>query len=504
MNLSISACNKGAWTVVGGFLVLLLCNGLVCGAPYACKAQRPADDETTYDFQRHYQAGDVDRYKTTILLTTNSPETGGKDRTIKYTFVVREAVQPIDADGTITMVVEFEQAVSSFDGTSVDMTAKMARSTQTLDRQGHVHVKTEGGNDQIARVMLQLMAKVGQMQSVPLPTRPVKVGEAWKLTPGDASDPNTAWSGAANLVAVEKNGDARMLQVNFGTDTSSEGATPARTHTGATIFIDVQTGKTMKLASLTDVQAGQVKTTLDIQYNHIDDTTYTVRRTYKMGEVDRYRLTLAMATIDPQSGKKNPIARYELLVRETVSEVAPDGAVTLVDEFERASLSADNSEGDITPMMPKVTQTRNANGSLQYKLEGGDARLANLIVQMIVQIARVQYDIMPPKPSRIGASWRFTSTDNGNSKTIRSVNLEAMESINGVKTLKLKRVSDTSGDDAAAGTHDEVTAFVDVKTGKMIKMTSASTSSTGENKTTMGITYSAADDKVDAGGEGGQ
>jgi len=404
----------------------------------------------------------------------------------------------VDPDGAITLVMEFEQAVGSFDGQTLDVTAKMPRVTQTLDKQGRLHSKLEGGADPTAVVMLEMIDKAGEAQIAGLPPRPVKVGETWKLTPPDALNSKAQWSGLATLASVESSGGDKTLKVNYGTDASIDGPAPTKVHSGATLLIDVLTGKTIKLASRTDAWVGQTKTTVDIQYNHIDDTAYTIQRTYRAGDVNRYRIHMVSTTSDPQMGGKDHVVKNDMIVRETVKSVDPDGTVTILDEFECAGSSIDNMDVDLTESMPKVTQTRNSQGDLQVKVQGGDTRFTDPVLQMMLQIARGQ-DVIPTKPVKVGTSWRFTADAGTKDKTTGTVLLESVEGINGVKALKLKRVADTSGGEAAAGIHEEITTLLDALTGKTLKLTSRSISSTGESKTTVDIAYGPAEDKAEAG-----
>ncbi len=345
--------------------------------------------------------------------------------------------------------------------------------------------------------MILMVAKADEAAVGGMPDKPVKVGDTWKL---DAPDPRVKWSGTAGLESVESLNGAQTLKVNYRTDTSSADAPVSSTHTGATMLIDVLTGKTIKLALRTNAQVGQNKTTVDIQYNHLDDPNApvsVVRRVYRVGEMDHYQFDVVSTMNDPQAGGNDRIVKYTLLVRETVKAVAADGAATLVDEVEKAGLSFDNKDLDVTAMMPTVTQLRNAQGGFQIKTEGGDAQLSNLILPMLAQVVRAQSNSVPTKPLKVGGVWNFVSGAVEDTKTTGSISLLSQESLSGVKALKLKYLADLSGSGAgAARSHDEATVWADARTGKTLKMTSRTVSSTGEGKMTVEVVYSLVGDKA--------
>ena len=500
MKRMLPATVRATRIVAGGLLVALFGSGYIGGTSDVGAAQRPAENGTTYDFQRHYQTGEIDRYKGEIVLTTNSPQTGGNDRVIHYTFVVRETVKSSAPDGSLTLVIEYEQAAASIDGENIDYTAKMPRITEVRDNQGRFRITTEGGKDPNARMMVQLIAKADEAAVAGMPGKPMKVGETWKL---DAPNPNMKWSGLAGLESVESLNGARALKVNYRTDLSSADASVATTHTGATMLVDVLTGKTIKLALRTDAQVDRGKTTVDIQYNHVDDSGAPIsiaRRAYRVGDTDRYQLNVVATISDPQAGGNDHIIKYALLVRETVNNVAPDGTATLMVKIEKAGVSTGDMEADVTAMMPTVTEVRSAQGGFQIKSKGGDDRLGGVVLQMLAQVRRAQNDIVLSKPVRVLNSWKFTRTEENGLKTTVTAELASVEATNGAKTLKLKYTADMLGKGPAdARRHDEAAVLLDAQTGKTIKIDSHSTSSLEGNKITMDIVYVVAANKGAAG-----
>jgi len=502
MKLRISVAVRAARMLTGGVLIALCGVGVVGGTPSVQAAQRPTVDGTAYDFQRHYKLGEVDRYKGEFVVTTNGPDTGGKDQSVKYTIVSRETTSSVDPDGTVVVIIEYEQAIVSAGGKSEDYTAKMPRIIHAIDSQGRGRITLEGGNDPLARVMVGIMATADEVAGSGTPKKPKKVGETWNLT---SPDPNKKLSGTAGLDSVVDINGTKTLKVNYRTD-ASQGAISA--HTGATVWVDVLTGKTIKVASRSDGMTDQGKTTVDLQYNHIDDPNAPIsvpQRAYHVGDVDHYQYNVVMTTRDPQAGGNDRVVKYALLLKETVKEVAADGTVTLAEEAEKAVVSADNAELDVTAMMPTITQIRSTQGGFQFKVEGRDAQLMDLVMPMMMQVSRAQGDVIPSRAVKAGSVWRFTRSDSADTRTTGSGSLEAIESLNGVKALKLNGTSDMSGIGAqSTKRRDQATVWADAQTGKTLKMNSLTTSLTGEVKTTVDVAYTLVTDKTNASGGNGK
>jgi len=499
MKLTISVTARAARVLTGGVLIAL---GVIGGTPSVQAAQRPAGDGTTYNLKRHYNLGEVDRYKGEFVVTTNGPDTGGKNRSVKYTIVSRETTSSVNPDGTRVVVIEYDQAMVSFEGKSEDYTVKMPRIIHAMDSQGRGRITLEGGNDPVAQVMVGMMATAEEAAGNGRPTKPKKVGETWKLI---SPDPNKQLSGMAGLDSLESINGTQTLKVNYRTDAAA-GALNA--HTGATIWVDIVTGKTIKVASRSDGMTDQGKTTVDCQYNHINDPEAPIsvaRYAYRMGDVDHYQYNVVTTTRDPQAGGNDRVIKYALLMKETVQEITADGTVMLAEEAEKVMVSADNTEIDVTAMMPAITLVRTAQGGFLFKVEGGDAQLMGVVMPMLAQVNRAQGDVIPSRAIQVSGRWNFTRSDSPDTKATGAAGLEAIESLNGVKALKLNCTSDLSGTGAqTTRRRDQATVWVDAQTGKTLKLNSLTTSVMGAVKTTVDVAYILLAEKANASGDKGK
>jgi hypothetical protein len=221
-----------------------------------------------------------------------------------------------------------------------------------------------------------------------------------------------------------------------------------------------------------------------------DTTEYTLKRVFKEGDVDRYKLAVHTTINAPQAGGEVNID-LTLTMKETTKEVKPDGAVKLVEEFEEAhgkfTSPMGEQEADLKRMMPKITQIRDKKGAVDVKTEGGNAMLSGQIAGMIENMARAEIASLPSKAVKVGESWKIESNPEvekaTGGKTTGDVTLISTETIDGIKTLKLKAVTDTEVKEQGGGKmRGEVVSNVDARTGKAVRLTSKADGEVGGNK----------------------
>ncbi len=215
-----------------------------------------------------------------------------------------------------------------------------------------------------------------------------------------------------------------------------------------------------------------------------DDTTaYTFERTYKAGDVDRYRMVIKSTVNSQLTGNKDVDVLLSILMKETTKELKPDGGAVLQDDLEQAYAKIGDQEMDATSLLPgHVVQTRDKQGRIvESKIEGGASADNGNQMQMFAQQGMTFY---PPKPVKVGESWKI-STEASNPaqkglKVVGTATLVGTETLNGVKTLKVKAVTDTTGPApapaVAGGTGDLKVHFdgvgnIDPASGKLVHMT---------------------------------
>ena len=205
-----------------------------------------------------------------------------------------------------------------------------------------------------------------------------------------------------------------------------------------------------------------------------DDTTYTLKRTYKAGDVDRYKLDYHMSLNIPQLGGDTEII-MQMVMKETTKEVKTDGTVVTEDLYEQGTVNLGGMEVDLTAQLPKLTITR-SKMKLDVKAEGGNEMLTDQMVEMVKAMYQQQDAVYPTKPVKIGDSWKVemnTPTPDGKTvKTTGNATLVDTEMLNGQKTLKIKYVIEAAEGQSDTKMHGETTSNVDIKSGKQLKVVS--------------------------------
>ena len=215
------------------------------------------------------------------------------------------------------------------------------------------------------------------------------------------------------------------------------------------------------------------------------DQTYTLQRTFNAGDVDKYRVKLSYKMSGPQTLGEDQDRRISYLLKETTKSVSADGLVTLLDEYLNAEAQANGKPVDATNL-PQVTLTRDKTGHMEVSADGGNEVTNPQMSSLAKQLLQAQLGALPTKPVKIGDVWApdmsALEAETGTKITV-SVKLIAVETVGGVKALKLKAVTDTSGG-AVADTkmHGESTIEVDAKSGKPVKISSKSSGTAGGNK----------------------
>jgi len=202
-----------------------------------------------------------------------------------------------------------------------------------------------------------------------------------------------------------------------------------------------------------------------------DEATYTLKRVYKTGDTDRYRMTTKINAEIPGAGPVD--VTTTMLMKDLTKEAKEDGSLTSIAEFENASVSLNGMDIDITGMMPKLITTRDKNGKSDVKMEGGNEQITSQIGDQIKQFnMSAAAAMLPSKAVKVGDSWEIATNALGakDQKVAGKVTLVSVDTIKGKKVAKLKTVSDvTGGGDTKI--HTEATTLIDLETGKAIDTT---------------------------------
>ena len=234
-----------------------------------------------------------------------------------------------------------------------------------------------------------------------------------------------------------------------------------------------------------------------------DEKTYTLARSFKAKDVNRYKLDLNTTANIPQLGGNVDVV-MAMVMKETTKEVKDNGSAVLTSEFDSANVKVGDNEQDLTALMPSIITTVDKTGRiLNTKFEGGNSMFTEgPAAGMFKNISPQTY--FPPKPVKVGDTWKIDSStdapdkdkadaskDDKNKaaqKTTGTATLVGVETINGLQTLKIKTSTDTEatmdnplnpGEKLDIKAHTEGITNVDTLTGRLVKMTSTSTSEGG-------------------------
>ncbi len=222
-----------------------------------------------------------------------------------------------------------------------------------------------------------------------------------------------------------------------------------------------------------------------------DDTAYTIKRVYQQGETDRYKLMVHIRQLDPKTSSTTLDVIIHMIVVDTIKESKPNGATTIVTDIEKADGKLGDNETELTAVMPQLTQIVDKQGHMtSFKSKGGNEQLAAFVNQVFERIGRIQGQLYPSAPVKVGESWKIEDTDvkDAEAKLSGKATLIAKETLDGVSTLKVKIVTDSvaktinpaKGDQVSIKIHFEGSGNLNAVTGKIIKMSGTGSGDAGD------------------------
>lgn len=217
-----------------------------------------------------------------------------------------------------------------------------------------------------------------------------------------------------------------------------------------------------------------------------DDTAYAIKRVYKVGDADRYKIALKM-NMDVGA---TPVELTETMVmRETTKEATDDGAHTVVVDFLSASVTANGMDMDVAAMMPKITMATSKDGKTDVKADGGNEQMMAQMGDQLKQFTNSATVFMPKKAVKVGESWEVDVADFAPQvKNIKGkATLVSIETIKGLKVGKIRSVMDMSGDMGMA-MHTQGTTYFVLATGKALSFTAQSDGDVAGGKMHMDMT----------------
>lgn len=200
---------------------------------------------------------------------------------------------------------------------------------------------------------------------------------------------------------------------------------------------------------------------------------YTVKsRTYKAGDVSRYRLTAKVVSSGPM-GDQNVVV--QLKFSETVQTVKPSGEWSLVQVFESGAAAIGGQEQDVLAVLPVVILTRDSEGKVTVKTMGGTADGAVELGGILLQVSTAVRDFAPDKAVKPGDKWQVSFANPnkliGGSKVEAEAELLNTETIAGIKTLKIRFKGTTREGADGEKSPIEGTINIEPDSGRLIRIT---------------------------------
>lgn len=219
-----------------------------------------------------------------------------------------------------------------------------------------------------------------------------------------------------------------------------------------------------------------------------DAKTYTLVRTYKAKDVSKYKYNITTNVNSPQLGGAVDLV-LNMALRETVKDVKENGSTVLLTEFDSASvkIGPGAQDMDISSFLPTITTTVDKSGKVvDVVMDGGNPMFTSGPGSGMFKSLQ-QQNFFPTKPIKVGETWKIEldSKDKAGVKTTGTATFLSVESLSGIQTAKVKMVTDsettTENPDTpnklvTVKSHSEGVANYDIATGRVVKMTSTSTS----------------------------
>ena len=231
-----------------------------------------------------------------------------------------------------------------------------------------------------------------------------------------------------------------------------------------------------------------------------DKPAYTIKRVYKAGDVDRYRIGVKII----MESAENPLHMVETMVmKETIKEASEDGAAVVASEFEHATMNLNGMEMEISAMMPKIIMLRDKDGKTEVKTEGGNADAMGDMKDQIKEMTNFSAVYLPPKQTKVGDSWEVNATGLGppDAHAKGKGTLVSVETVKGMKVGKIKVITERV-DEMNNQVHGDTLILIDMATGKTLDLISKLAGDSPEGKISMEMTQRMIDPNAKEDGSG--
>jgi hypothetical protein len=255
-----------------------------------------------------------------------------------------------------------------------------------------------------------------------------------------------------------------------------------------------QAGRLASVATLAIAAALQLGAAPAISAQQADTNAYTIQRTYKAGDVDRYKIELSGAISGMEATGQTGVMRFKmsLVNKETTKSVNADGTAVVKSEVETALAKLGDQELDASSYIPVTTMTRDRRGRvLSMKAEGGAAGPFGPGGDPGQMLSNSAINFYPAAPVKVGDTWKVQPPTGTQKASLfaggeGTATFVAVEIVGGVRTARIKSLTDAvikpmlapeaSGVDPSQlpkqiKVHFEGVGNVDLDTGKLVKLT---------------------------------
>ena len=183
-------------------------------------AAQVVSDTKEYTLKRVYAKGDIDLFKYIVKAHTTIAELGG-EVDIKLGLLVKETTLEVKDSGETKILMEMPEAKADFSGTEMDIADFLPKFTSTKTKDGVRDVKVEGGRDGIQEQLGDLFRSMEEVQGAFFPTKPVKIGDSWKVSKETKEGDKTSKSDmTVKFAAVEEIEGVKTLRLEAKGDSS--------------------------------------------------------------------------------------------------------------------------------------------------------------------------------------------------------------------------------------------------------------------------------------------
>ena len=237
------------------FALLIIC--------LTTSARIQTDDVIT--MKRVYTAGDKDRYLIEMkTLQTVAEGTKKTNYIVKLLMVLREVTKEVKPNGNVVITGSFEKANVKLQDKGTDQEQDLMSFapswTETRDKNSKVlESKIAGADNVLAQQLANGISEIVAIQVRFYSPKPVKIGDEWKIEPGEMKDKEDKFSGSAKLTGKEKIHDIETYKITVASDKETTQPEKVKAHFEGKGNIDIKDGKIVKMTGKVKYEGGTIK-----------------------------------------------------------------------------------------------------------------------------------------------------------------------------------------------------------------------------------------------------